>query len=193
MAFPTFGSWISSALTHPGSTTNIAFTADFVNGSASVEYGLFETDGTELLDYQNASDGTNNVNIDSYVGSGETYHVRFRLLGYPDDGFNAVVSDFTVSETDTATMETTNLIEDLDIKLPTTEFNRFSYAPNGSYAHLVQGSYSPNGTDWYGISPFTESTINPTVGSAIYFKATGPDDNNIILDSIRFIIKQDDF
>lgn len=191
MAFPTIGSWISDIIAPGASTTVVSFVGSYVTGSSNVEYAVMNSIGTILAGYTTAGIGTNTIDITSFI-VGSNYRIAFRMIGYPSLGYAPKVTNFTTQSLG-ATLQTTNLGS--DTKLNTSKINRFQYSAEGSYTHLLHGSFSStNGSYWQGANPNEEIIIDTatSTGSEVLFKATDTT-GSVILNRLEFILKQDDF
>ena len=177
------GSWISNLITYTP-YSEIRFIGSATTGSSLIQYNIINSVGSLVGSDYTASNGSNSLNVTSLVSG--NYRTVFYL-----SGSSAKVSDF---KTYTSGSQIQFLNLGSDIKLSSSKFNRLSYIPNGSYVNLLQGSFTTNGgTSWFGANPNEEIFINSSnSGSQILFKAfdsTG----SVVIDSIFFIIKQDDF
>jgi len=168
--FPSFGSWISDIQSYPisGKNTYIDFVANYTTGSSNVEYAIFSSSGSTLVDYTTATNGSNSIDISSISTD---YRVHYRMIGYPSYGFNPIVSSFSIREAGSgAVLQTIDLGS--DIQLSTTKFTKALVNPSGSFFWLLSGSVSSdNGSTWTPITTFNqEFDITSTTGSQCVIK-----------------------
>jgi len=81
-----------------------------------------------------------------------------------------------------------------DIQLSTTDINRCTYTPTGSFTHLMSGSFSSdNGVNWVTANPNEEVLIvSSSAGSEVLFKAVDST-GSVVLHEMILRFKQDDF
>jgi hypothetical protein len=169
MPFPTVGSWFSSVQDYSSfGTATSAFIADFTPGSSNIEYGVFNSIGSPFLDFTQATNGSNTINLGPYISS--PFSIGFRMIGYPGIGYNPVLRQFELTSFG-GKMQTLNVGS--DVQLSSTIFTTANVQVYGSYTYNLVGSVSSDGgSHWVGISNFGQDTIIPYPGSELLIQIT---------------------
>lgn len=184
MAFPSYGSWISNILSQPSGSDVLHFITAYTTGSSNTEYALYNTTNTTpFIGFTSATNGVNNIVLSPVTGD---YRVHFRLIGYPGDGFNPVVSGCQINYGGLGgTLQTINLGS--NTKLSTSKYTVANIDLEGSYTWYLLGSVSvDNGGTWtpidvYGLDTMITSTtgsepvirLYDTTGSVVLTKIIG--------------------